>query len=85
VRSSAAVSLNQFQSRNVGFWHKADKPAVPVFVAYWTKSGQRAVGRLNGSAAIDPERTLAVRCGNGFDAGFSPYQITRLNRYDAVS
>jgi len=26
-----------------------------------------------------------VHCGNGFDAGFSPYQSTRLNRYDAVS
>jgi class 3 adenylate cyclase len=26
-----------------------------------------------------PERTLAVRCGNRFDAGFSPYQGTRLN------
>jgi hypothetical protein len=28
---------------------------------------------------------LAVRCGNGFDAGFSPYQSTRLSRYDASS
>jgi putative ABC transport system substrate-binding protein len=24
--------------------------------------------------------TLAVHCGNGFDAGFSPYQSTRLRR-----
>ena len=35
--------------------------------------------------ALDPERpiresTLAVHCGNGFDAGFSPYQSTRLSR-----
>jgi hypothetical protein len=34
---------------------------------------------------LDPERpireaTLAVHCGNGFDAGFSPYQSTRLSR-----
>jgi putative copper resistance protein D len=36
-------------------------------------------------SAYDPKRTLAVHCGNGFDAGFSPYQSTRLNRYDAVS
>jgi len=28
---------------------------------------------------------LAVHCGNDFDAGFSPYQSTRLNRYNAVS
>jgi hypothetical protein len=34
---------------------------------------------------LDPERpireaTLAVHCGNGFDAGFRPYQSTRLSR-----
>jgi hypothetical protein len=39
---------------------------------------------------LDPERpireaTLAVHRGNGFDAGFSPYQSTRLSRYNAVS
>ena len=32
----------------------------------------------------DPSPTLAVHCGNGFDAGFSPYQSTRLSRYDAA-
>jgi hypothetical protein len=32
------------------------------------------------SVAIDPTATSAVHCGNGFDAGFSPYQITRLSR-----
>jgi putative tryptophan/tyrosine transport system substrate-binding protein len=26
-----------------------------------------------------------VHCGNGFDAGFSPYQSTRLSRYNAGS
>ena len=35
-------------------------------------------------SAFDPERTLAVHCGNGFNAGFNPYQSTRLDRYDAV-
>jgi hypothetical protein len=35
---------------------------------------------LDLSAAIDPLATLAVRCGNGFDAGFSPYQSARLSR-----
>ena len=33
--------------------------------------------------AYDPSATLAVHCGNGFDAGFSPYQSTRLSRYNA--
>jgi hypothetical protein len=29
---------------------------------------------------IDPNATLAVRCGNGFDAGFSPYESAHLSR-----
>jgi hypothetical protein len=33
--------------------------------------------------AYDPQETLDVHCGNGFDAGFSPYQNTRLSRYNA--
>jgi hypothetical protein len=38
----------------------------------------------DGLKALDPNRpireaTLAVHCGNGFDAGFSPYQIIRLS------
>jgi hypothetical protein len=37
---------------------------------------------------LDPERpireaTLAVHCGNSFDADSSPYQSTRLSRYNA--
>ena len=35
------------------------------------------------AAPNDPTATLAVHCGNGFDAGFSPYQSTRLSRYNA--
>jgi hypothetical protein len=27
----------------------------------------------DGLSAYDPSATLAVHCGNGFDAGFSPY------------
>jgi hypothetical protein len=38
----------------------------------------------DGLSADDPTATLAVHCGNSFDAGFRPYQCTRLNRYDAV-
>jgi hypothetical protein len=30
--------------------------------------------------AFDPSATLAVHCGNGFDAGFNPYQSTLLSR-----
>jgi putative tryptophan/tyrosine transport system substrate-binding protein len=33
--------------------------------------------------AFDPQETLDVHCGNGFDAGFSPYQSARLSRYNA--
>jgi putative ABC transport system substrate-binding protein len=33
----------------------------------------------------DPTATLAVHRGNGFDAGLSPYQSTRLSRYNAVA
>ena len=32
------------------------------------------------SVENDPSATLAVHCGNGFNAGFSPYQSTRLSR-----
>jgi hypothetical protein len=30
----------------------------------------------------DPSATLAVHCGNDFNVGFSPYQSTRLSRYN---
>jgi hypothetical protein len=61
-------------------WHKADKPPAPEFVAYWSNNGQKAALGLDRSAAIDPTATLAVRCGNRFDAGFDPYRSARLNR-----
>ena len=67
------------------YWHLADNPTVPAFVGYWTNNGQRAFRRPNSSAANDPSATLAVHCGNSFGAGFSLYQSTRLNRYNAVS
>jgi hypothetical protein len=71
--------------RSAQCWHLTDKPPAPEFVAYWTNNGQKAVLGLDLSAAIDPLATLAVHRGNGFDAGFSPYQSTRLSRYNAVS
>src|SRR5450759_4599384 len=33
-------------------------------------------------SVFDPTATLAVHCGNVFDAGFSPYQSTSLGRYN---
>ena len=33
------------------------------FVAYWANKGQRSAPGLNGSVAIDPTATLAVRVG----------------------
>ena len=41
--------------------------------------------RARRSDAFDPQETLDVHCGNGFDAGLSPYQSTRLSRYNAVA
>jgi len=61
-------------------WHLTDKPTAPSFVAYWTNNGQKAALGLDLSAAIDPTTTLAVHCGDGFNAGFSPYRTTRLSR-----
>jgi hypothetical protein len=49
------------------------------------QSGQWLILTRDGLSAYDPTATLAVHCGNGFDAGFSPYQSTRLSRYNAVS
>ena len=49
------------------------------------KSGQNSILAGGGLSAYDPSATLAVHCGNGFDAGFSPYQSTRLSRYNVVS
>jgi hypothetical protein len=48
------------------------------------QSGQRLILGRDGLSAYDPTATMAVRCGNGFNAGFSPYQSTRLSRYNAV-
>jgi len=35
---------------------------------YWSNSGHWAALARNDSVAIDPTATLAVHCGNGFDA-----------------
>jgi len=36
------------------------------------QSGHCWILARDGSVAIDPTATLAVHCGNGFDAGFKP-------------
>jgi hypothetical protein len=46
---------------NVRYWHLADIPTAPEFVAYWTNNGQKAALRLDLSAAIDPQATLRSR------------------------
>jgi hypothetical protein len=43
-------------------------------------SGQRWILARDGLSAFDPSATLAVHCGNGFDAGFSPHQSACLSR-----
>jgi hypothetical protein len=44
------------------------------------QSGQQWNFARDGLSAYDPSATLAVHFGNVFDAGFSPYQSTRLSR-----
>jgi hypothetical protein len=66
-------------------WHFAAFAAPQKFGRYWTNNGQILILAGDGCDANDPTATLAVHCGNGFYAGFSPYQSTRLSRYNAVS
>jgi hypothetical protein len=75
-----AASFISSQACDVAFWHIASFRCAAQFVGYWTNNGQRAELALIRSAANDPTATLAVHCGNGFDAGFSPYRNTRLSR-----
>jgi hypothetical protein len=81
----SVISVISNRRCDVCFWHLADNPATPAFVRYWSNSEQSLILARDGLSAYDPTATLAVHCGNGFDAGFSPYQITRLSRYNAVS
>jgi hypothetical protein len=57
---------------HVNFWHIVSFWALALNGRYRRHSGQWPVRALNGSVAIDPTATLAVHCGNGFDAGFCP-------------
>jgi hypothetical protein len=63
-------------------WHERAPPLYRQRVCLLWCCGDR--GRWRRTAAHDPSATLAVHCGNGFDAG-QPYQSTRLSRYNALS
>src|SRR5450631_3514806 len=55
-----------------------------LFWSLTAHSGQWREPALNWSVAIDPTATFPVHCRNDFAAGFSPYQSTRLSRYNAA-
>jgi hypothetical protein len=71
--SSAKRLLQQYR-------HLADNSAAHAFVRFWTRADKGGVTPGCGLSPFDPSATLAVHCGNGFYAGFSPYQSTRLSR-----
>jgi hypothetical protein len=75
-----AARLSGLSRSDLVPWHIAAFAATHHFVAYWSNNGQSFAQKLNRCAAIDPSATLAVHCGNTFDAGFSPYRSTRLSR-----
>jgi hypothetical protein len=54
-------------------------PTARANVRFWSNNGQRWILARDGLSAYDPTATLAVHRGNGFDAGFDPYQSARLN------
>jgi hypothetical protein len=68
-------------------------PLLALFVESLQRTNSEAIGgtadmprtrRARRSDAFDPQETLDVHCSKGFDVGFSPYQSTRLSRYNAV-
>jgi hypothetical protein len=91
IRTSGSMSGDG--KRSVAAWPKLPRPSSTLL---WRLSLRcikfRRDGRYSGhrptpapiaSEAYDPSATSAVQCGNGFDGGFSPYQSTRLSRYNA--
>jgi hypothetical protein len=46
--------------RDVAFWHLADNPAAAAFVGYRSNNGQKEALRLDGLAAIDPQRAIHI-------------------------
>jgi hypothetical protein len=75
-----AASFISNQARDVCFWHLADNPTAAAFVRYWSNSGQQSILASDGLSAYDPTATLALHCGNRFDAGFGHYRSPRMSR-----
>jgi hypothetical protein len=46
--------------RDVAYWHKADMPAHPPDVRYWSNSGHWAAVARNALVANDAKQTLNV-------------------------
>jgi len=54
---------------------------VPIALAHVCFEGEERKWRgLAAMSQFDPSATLAVHCGNALDAGFNPYQSTRMSR-----
>jgi hypothetical protein len=63
------------------FWRKAAVRGQADDVRSWGQSRLRGYERP--LPKLTPTATLVVHRGNGFDAGFRPYQSARLSRYNA--
>jgi hypothetical protein len=79
-------SMSGDGKRSVAAWPKLPRPsstlpqlarAYALACPQLAKADMRAFGR---DSAFDPQETLVVHRGNGFDAGLSLYQSTRLSR-----
>ena len=77
--------MNHFAaSAHDRFWHKAAEAEAVSLRQLSGEQRTRAEKQIRADyVEIDPQETLDVHCGNGFDAGLSPYQSTRLSRYNA--
>jgi hypothetical protein len=66
-----------FAGLGFGLLHREQVDHLAPAPQQLAKADMRASRRMR---AIDPTETLAMHCGKGFEAGFSPYQTTRLRR-----
>ena len=64
------------------YWHLAD---IGVLTDRCPLLGVKRTSLAGVMSAFDPKRTSASISCCGSEAGFSPYQSTRLSRYDASS
>jgi hypothetical protein len=61
IACKAAYLFSPVRFANVSYSHFADIPTAPVFVRYWSNSGQWTELARVGSVDICPQRTLANR------------------------